>query len=272
MRLSIVSDALSLDLNTAWELLQEYSGTCREMELRDVGLDPVLKTDPRWIELAEKAVYARRYRISALSVKAGETDGLLELAARLNCPLVSLTPGSDESDAAIDALDEFISQAAEKKITVALRNHPDSIAGTVVEALELLDEFDAENVGLDWDPASAMDAGDGTGLDDLEALAPSLKILHVRDAVRKGLGAEWAPLGKGVVAWEDILEQLFASGYRGPVVLDPGMPNKVREAKTALPTLGRWLEACRMKRPEKKESEDEPDAPFHRKPHGPKRR
>jgi sugar phosphate isomerase/epimerase len=275
MRLSIVNDVLSQDLNTAWELLQEFSGTCREMELRDVGLDAVVKADPRWLEIAEKAVTARRFRVTALSAKASQHDGVLALAERLSCPLVSITPGDDESDEAIDALDEFITQAAEKKIVVALRNHPDSIAGTAVELLELLEEFDGENVGLDWDPASAMAAGDGTGLDDLEALAPRLKMLHVRDAVRKGMGAEWAPLGKGVVAWEDILDLLFQSGYRGPVVLDHGLPNKVRESKTALPQLARWIDSCRTKRPERNEDEEEEgdgEVPFHRKPRGPKRR
>ena len=132
MRLSIVSDVLSQDLNTAWELLQEFSGTCREMELRDVGLDSVVKADPRWLEVAEKAVTTRRFRVTALSAKSAQSDGVLALAERLNCPLVSITPGDDESDEAIDALDEFISQAAEK-VGAGLRFAPDAEPGAAAD-------------------------------------------------------------------------------------------------------------------------------------------
>lgn len=265
MRLSIVSDEISADLNTALEVLQEYPA-CREMELRRLGLDALPQADARWLDVAEKAVKNRRLRVTALSASTEDADTpLLDLAARFNCNLLSLTLPDDDSDDPPEALPAFCQRAQERNVTVALRNHPESMAGTLTETLEILEELDLPNLGLDWDPASAMAAGDGTGMDDIDRLTPRLKLLHVRDAVRRGMSADWAPLGKGVIPWEDILELLYAAGYRGPVVLDLGLPNKVREARTALPLVARWLDVCRLRRPDDQEHDDEDTKPRFKK-------
>jgi sugar phosphate isomerase/epimerase len=284
MRVSIVNDALSTDLHTALELLQE-APQVREMELRRLGFDALPNVDPRWLEAAEKAVHARRLRVTAMSLSMGanwsaDAALLLPLAARLQCPLLSITLPADESDADFDALREFCARAADSKVGIALRNDAETSAGTAADALDLLEEIAAPELGLDWDPAAAMAAGDGTGLGELERIAPHLRLLHVRDAVRRGLGAEWASLGKGVIPWEDILEQLYALKYRGPVVLDHGLPNRIRESRASLPLLARWTDACRFKRGGEdgdsrndREGDGAQDRPAYRSgPRGPKRR
>lgn len=273
MRLSIISDELSPDLNTALELLHDFPA-CREMELRRLGLDTLPSVDPRWLEIAEKAMQTRRLKVAALSATwSDKTMELLALAERFHCDLVSITLPDDENEDVPETFVSFCESAAAKKINVALRNHPESIAATAEETMNLIDDLAQPNLGIDWDPASGMAAGDGTGLEDIERITPKLKMLHIRDAIRRGLGADWAPLGKGVIPWEDILELLFRAKYRGPVVLDLGMPHKIREARTALPLVARWLEACRMRREDSdRDEENEDDEPRFSCRRPPKRR
>ncbi len=287
MRASIVSDQISSDLNTALELLLECG--CREFELRQLGLDGALDADPRWLTMAEKAVHLKRFRVTQIATdffsKPIDEDGipsdervanLIGLATRLNCSRVSIfgchvddlgdVPEGDgdvagivvPDDEGLDAMIEFIEKAASAKIEVVLRTHHETCAGTAAEAVALIAEIDAPNLGLDWDAGESFAAGDGSGLDEIETVLPVLKTVHLRDGVRKGMaGAEWSSLGKGVLPWEDIVDQLHEAGYRGPIICDPSVTPKLKESRHALMTLMRWIDAARLrKRPGKESKHD----------------
>ena len=293
MRASITSDQISVDLNTALELLLECG--CREFELRQLGLDAVLDADPRWLDIAEKAVHVKRFRVTQICTdffsKSIEDDGLpldervaqlFALAKRLNCSRVSIfgchvddlgeVPELDDDepdDAAddaialpveegLDALSAFVERAEAQKIEVVLRTHHESCAGTAAEAVALIAEIGAPNLGLDWDVGESFAAGDGSGLNEIETVMPVLKSVHLRDGVRKGMaGAEWSSLGKGVIPWEDLVEQLHEAKYRGPIICDPSVTPKLKESRHALTTLMRWIDAARMrKRPGKDDDYD----------------
>ena len=286
MRASIVSDQISSDLNTALELLLECG--CREFELRDLGLDRVLDADPRWLTMAEKAVHLKRFRLTQIATdffsKPIDEGGipsdervanLFALAKRLNCSRVSIfgchvddlgdvPEGDDDTEIAmpveecLDALSAFIEKAAAEKIEVVLRTHHETCAGTAAEAVAMIAEIDAPNLGLDWDAGESFAAGDGSGLDEIETVLPVLKTVHLRDGVRKGMaGAEWSSLGKGVLPWEDIVDQLHEANYRGPIICDPSVTPKLKESRHALTTLMRWIDAARLrKRPGKESKHD----------------
>lgn len=289
MRASIVSDQISTDLNTALELLHECG--CREFELRTLGLDAALDADPRWITIAEKAVHLKRFRVTQISTdffsKPSADDGLpsderitqlFDLAKKLNCQRVSIfgchiddvgdDPELEEGEEAppvvlpvddcMDALDAFVKRAAAQKIEVVLRNHHESCAGTAVESVALIETLEAKNLGLDWDVGECFAAGDGSGLDEIETVMPVLKTVHLRDGVRKGMeGAEWSSLGKGVIPWEDIVDQLHEAKFRGPIICDPSVIPKLKESRHALTSLMRWIDAARVsKKPVKKGDDD----------------
>ena len=213
---------------------------------------------------------------------AEASEKLIVIAKRLKCTLISIygtkrgveAPETDDEedfededaivlppDEALDAMRAFIAAAARENIGVALRTHPETCAGTAREALAIIDALrilvgngaNAEKgapvvppVGLDWDVANCFAAGDDSGLESLEETLPQLRILRMRDAIRKGMGADWVSLGKGVIPWQDILEQLYEGGYRGPVVLEPGVAPKLKEGRAALALAGRWIGACRV--------------------------
>lgn len=283
MRLSITTDELSLDLNSALEILNEAQ--CREFELRALGLDTLPDVDERWLAQADKAVL-KRLRVTSLAPRLffdsfpskEAIEKTIGLAKRLKCNLISVygtqeegeavEPDDDEddeseeddvepvvlpSDEALDALSAFIALAAKENIAVALRTHPDTCAGSAREALAIVEALGSvagdknSRIGIDWDVANCFAAGDDSGLESLPDVLPHLKIVRMRDAIRKGLGADWVALGKGVIPWEDILELLYEGGYRGPVVLEPSVAPKLKEGRAALALAGRWIGACRIK-------------------------
>ncbi len=286
MRASIVSDQISSDINTALELLHECG--CREFELRQLGFDGVLDADPRWLAQAEKAVHVKRFRITQIATeffsKPMNEEGLpsderitqlFELAKKLNCQRVGIfgchvddlgdDPDLEEGEAAppitlpddecMDALDAFMRRAASEKLEVVMRTCHESCAGTAEEAMAIIETLEAPNLGLDWDVGECFAAGDGSGLNEIEIVMPKLKTVHLRDGVHKGMmGAEWSSLGKGVIPWEDLIEQLHIAGYRGPIICDPSVSPKLKESRHALTTLMRWIDVARLKKPARDEA------------------
>jgi sugar phosphate isomerase/epimerase len=278
MRLSAVNDQLSLDLNSALEIIHEFQ--IKELELRQIGLDMLPNVDERWIEIAEKAVAAKKLRVTSLNSNLfrisapSEQDAakVLELGKRLKAqfivvgglqPDISAEPNepSDEDDDEFDpdavplppekdlaAYRKFAADAGLAGMQVVVTPELDTYAGTAEECVALVNKIGAKNLGLDWDVAGCFGAEDGSGLDTLPDVLPVIRTLRVRDAVRRGMGADWVSLGKGVIPWEDIFEQLYAGGFRGPVILEPRVTPKIREARSALPMVARWLDVCRLKK------------------------
>jgi len=286
MRLSITTDELSLDLASALEILSEVQGREFELRalgletLPDVDDRWIAQADKAVFKRLRVTSLAPRFFFDSFPT-AEASEKLIAIAKRLKCTLISIygtkrgeeppEPGDEDDDfddeevivlppdEALDAMRAFIAAAARENIGVALRTHPETCAGTAREALAIIDALqilvgaNAEKgapvvppVGLDWDVASCFAAGDDSGLESLEEALPQLRILRMRDAIRKGMGADWVSLGKGVIPWEDILEQLYEGGYRGPVVLEPGVAPKLKEGRAALALAGRWIGACRM--------------------------
>lgn len=295
MRASIVSDQISLDLNTALEMLLECG--CREFELRNLGFDGVLDAEPRWLAQAEKAVHVKRFRVGQIATdffeKPMDEGGLpsderitklFDFARKLNCQRVSIfgchvddlnddavdengdaPPVAIPVDECMDALDAFVKRAAAEKIEIVIRTHHESCAGTAEEAVTLIQTLEAPNLGLDWDVGECFAAGDGSGLDELELVLPVLKTVHLRDGVRKGMaGAEWSSLGKGVIPWEDLIDQLHEANFRGPVICDPGITPKLKESRHALMSLLRWMDAARLRKRPGKKGEQKDDYDFSR--------
>ena len=304
MRLSIVSDEASYDLESALEIMQECH--CKEYVLRHLGLDLAPMVDERWVALAEKAMQLRRFRLTAIEADlfgavsavpqetadifvGGYTAGLLLLARRMQCSTIVVAPpvaepprevyeDEDDDEVEDDDPDESVAETeaqSEAAPAPAWRRMLQTLCASAAQAnLQVLYKTEkqsldtalhhfravgAPNLGIDWDVAGSFGAGDDSGLSGVEDVLPHLKCVRVRGAIRKGRGAEWTSLERGVIPWEDILELLYAGGYRGPVVLEPKLAPKLKEARAGLSLLGRWLDACRIKRRPEQDDDVEPD-------------
>jgi sugar phosphate isomerase/epimerase len=272
MRLSITSDAISLDINTALEFLQEIN--CREFELRKLGLDNFSSADERWLDMAEKAIHQKRFRVTALAPEfflynqptPDAVERLFELSKRFSCNTITIHGCNTDNFASnseddeemeetgapagvVSALRNFVNTAQSHGCHVWLKTHEDTFAATAEEALSIIKAvgLPEKAFGLDWDVAACFAAGDDSGLDGIESVLPVLQAVHIRDAVRRGLGADAVSMGKGVIPWEDIFEQLYEEGYRGPMIVEPGVAPKLKESRNAMLLTARWIEASRMR-------------------------
>lgn len=82
-----------------------------------------------------------------------------------------------------------------------------------------LDTVDHAHVRAAWDPAAALEAGEGWQ-EGLEALGERIAFVSVRDGAARPDGWRPASIGEGEVGWAPLLGTLHRAGYDGPLSLD----------------------------------------------------
>ena len=133
------------------------------------------------------------------------------LAARHGIDLVTLhagfmpeSPEDPERSAIIDRLRLLVDVHAEVGVSVALETGQE----TATTLLEVLEEIDRETLGVNFDPANMILYGMGEPIEALQALAPHVMQLHIKDAVSTDVPGTWGsevPVGSGEVDWPAFL-------------------------------------------------------------------
>jgi sugar phosphate isomerase/epimerase len=123
------------------------------------------------------------------------------------------------------AINERLLQAANKAgqngITLILENEPSCNTATGGEAAKVLAAVKSDSLMLNWDPGNAATMGE-TPYPDGYNLLPKERIghCHCKDAVKKGKGYEWAPMGGGIIDWAGQFKALKRDGYHFAVSLE----------------------------------------------------
>jgi sugar phosphate isomerase/epimerase len=123
------------------------------------------------------------------------------------------------------AINEKLLQAAgkagQKGITLLLENDSSNNTATGAEAAKTLDAVKSPNLMLNWDPGNAAASGE-TPYPDGYNLLPKERIghCHCKDAVKKGKGHDWAPMGAGMIDWLGQFKALKRDGYHYAVSLE----------------------------------------------------
>lgn len=135
-----------------------------------------------------------------------------KLAKELGIDLVTFHAGflphdADDPERAklLDRLRTMIDVFAEYGIHVGLETGQET-AGTL---LSVLRDLDRSTVGVNFDPANMILYDMGEPVSALERLAPYVRQLHFKDAVRTKVRGEWGtevPVGTGEVDWRRLLE------------------------------------------------------------------
>ncbi len=76
------------------------------------------------------------------------------------------------------------------------------------ELLALLKELDRDDLGVNFDPANMILYASGDPVASLEALAPHVMQIHIKDADPTSQAGQWGverPMGEGSVDWEAFL-------------------------------------------------------------------
>jgi sugar phosphate isomerase/epimerase len=141
---------------------------------------------------------------------------LLELAARLRSPGMTILPGidwEDEShedslDRAAEELRRRVEQARERDVRLSIEPHLGSVASTPGRALELRERVPGLELTLDYSHFVYQ----GIPEADVEPLAAHARHYHVRGA-RKG--RMQAPLRESATDFERMLDVAATTGYEG---------------------------------------------------------
>jgi sugar phosphate isomerase/epimerase len=112
-------------------------------------------------------------------------------------------------------------KAGDKGITIVLENEPSCNTATGAEAAKTLDAVKSPHLMLNWDPGNAATLGEIPYPDGYNLL-PKERIghCHCKDAVKKGKGYDWAPMGGGIIDWAGQFKALERDGYHFAVSLE----------------------------------------------------
>jgi L-ribulose-5-phosphate 3-epimerase len=123
------------------------------------------------------------------------------------------------------AMNEILQHAAEKAgksgLILVLENEAACNTATGGEAAKVLSAVPSRSFMLNWDPGNAAEL-DEKPYPDGYNLLPKDRIghCHCKDAVKKGDGYEWAPMGGGLIDWIGQYKALKRDGYHHAVSLE----------------------------------------------------
>jgi len=128
-------------------------------------------------------------------------------------------PDDPGRTAFLDTLAKAAELAQKSDITLAFE--------TGQETAELLrttlDELQAPNIKINFDPANMLLYDMGDPIRAVELLGPKIRSVHVKDACRprtKGRWGEEVPIGEGEVDIRRFIKALKSVGYQGPLVVE----------------------------------------------------
>jgi sugar phosphate isomerase/epimerase len=128
-------------------------------------------------------------------------------------------PGDPGRKSFLDTLARVSDLAKGKGVTVAFETGQET-----ADLLRLtLDELKCPNLKVNFDPANMLLYEKGDPLRAVEILAPDIRSVHVKDAIRTRVPGTWGdevPLGQGQVNIKQFLLTLKKVGYRGPLCIE----------------------------------------------------
>ncbi len=120
-----------------------------------------------------------------------------------------------------DKLRDAAGKAAKKGIILVLENESACNTATGAEAAKVLAAVQSPAFMLNWDPGNAAASGEIPYPNGYNLL-PKDRIghCHCKDAIKKGKGYDWAPMGGGFVEWTGQFKALKRDGYHFAVSLE----------------------------------------------------
>ena len=149
----------------------------------------------------------------------------IELTAELGVSLLSLHAGfMDHTDVESYQtfclrMRELADAAQEKKIILLLETGQESAE----DLLHCLEDLNHQALGVNFDPANMILYGKGDPIAAVKVLAPWIKHVHIKDAVKSAVPGEWGaevPWGDGEVGSDKFIQTLEEIGYTGALAVE----------------------------------------------------
>lgn len=262
MKLTILSDQISRDLETACEQFTSWGG--RDLELRAVG-SGLIGSDLSPAALQDLCATLHRWDVRVAGLTPGafrlglQEDALryhrrillpaaLHLAHLLGTQVVHVSaPKRPEGaagtcpDQALEVLADAAELAGTLGLLLGLENQPGSWAETGAELAAVAGAVGHHALKITWDPATSMAAGEQPFPTGLEAVRGRLLSLRLRDAVLDSRGVRGVLPGDGECGLPALLQGLLREGFAGTVALDPHLTPRLEGSRAAFETAQRMI-------------------------------
>jgi len=170
----------------------------------------------------------------------------VDITARLSVPYLSMHAGFvDLSQAGYarkfyERVGQLADKAQRSNVMLLLETGQES-ADELVEFLEILDH---PAVGVNFDPANVILYDKGDPAEALRVLAPWIKHVHIKDAVRTREPGTWGtevPWGQGQVGGNGFLRVLKEVGFAGALAVErEAGDNRFADIRLAVESLGKF--------------------------------
>ena len=254
-RISVINDEISQDFGHACEIASQEFGM-HWIELRSMWKKNIVSLDEKEVAEARRILDKFQLRVTDIasplfkvdwpgapkskfseaksfgaSFTLAQQDEVLDRAIdmakafqtdRVRCfDFWRLDDQAPYRPAINDKLLQAANKAGQKGITLVLENEPACNTATGAEAAKVLDAVKSPYLMLNWDPGNAATLGE-TPYPDGYNLLPKDRIghCHCKDAVKKGKGYDWAPMGGGIIDWAGQFKALQRDGYHFAVSLE----------------------------------------------------
>jgi sugar phosphate isomerase/epimerase len=168
------------------------------------------------------------------------TERAIKIAQFFSAPIVRVfsywrTVRPELCQAAIvEALSELASIGEKENVTIGLENEHACNVGTGAETERILKLVPHKHLGVVWDPANALCAGEDPFPGGYARLAKNRIVhVHAKDCHIADGKPVWGPLGTRDVPWKEQIQALIDDGYRGFISLETHWlgPNESNKAE-----------------------------------------
>lgn len=168
------------------------------------GLVPTEHWPARRERALEAGKIAQRFGIQAISMHLG-----------------FIPPANDPSyTTLIQRTREIASAYADRDVSLLFETGQER----ATELLMFLNDLNARNVGVNFDPANMILYGSGDPVEAVEILGRHIQHVHIKDAVASDSpGIEWGkevPFGRGDIDHLEFVRALHDAEYTGPLVIE----------------------------------------------------
>lgn len=272
MRLSVITDEISHDLERALEVCEDLE--LRTVELRAVGKANIVSHDQSSLQQIKATLDTRGFDVCAISspflkchlYNDGTPQGArhyaapasreeqwdvlersLSVARLLGAPVVRAfsfwrVPDPESAcEQVVQTLAEATERTKEAGLMLALENEHTCNVGTGAEAGRVLGRIPAHSFGVIWDPGNEAMMGSKPFPDGYSYVRDRLIHVHLKDVDGEG---NWTKVGTGIIDYRGQLRALADDGYGGVLSLethyetvDNGLEGATRESVIAIRAL-----------------------------------
>lgn len=253
MRLSVITDEISMDFGYALDVMKEYG--CAGAELRSLWNTNIGDLSDEQVDEARKLVDEKGFEVCGIAsplfkCELSEASGGLgmthqatqrtskdqmdllkrctDVARRFGTNYIrmfsywkrgDLTPAIEEAIAR--GISDAVKFAEDNGIILLMENEHACYLGTGAETARLLSEINSPALKVVWDPGNAFMAGEIPFPDGYAAVRNYIEHVHVKDAELLASGVKrFVVVGEGEIDFKGQIAALKADGYEGYLSLE----------------------------------------------------